>query len=250
MKVSYNWLKEFLEGAPAPKELGRALTMTGTEVESLTESGAALNNVVVAEIISCGQHPNADRLKLCEVKTATDKYSIVCGASNMKAGDKVALALIGAELPGGVKIKKSKIRGVESQGMMCSEVELGIKDTSEGILILPPAAPLGANINDALSLGDAMMEIGVTPNRSDLLSIRGVAREASAVTDAKLKEKSFSAWIQEGSDLASTRCYQGVKSGKTPSNAYARDTTAQCRRRVALAGYRLADLINQTLGKP
>lgn len=196
MKVSYNWLKEFLDGAPVPKELGRALTMTGTEVESLAESGASLNNVVVAEIISCAQHPNADRLKLCEVKTATDKYSIVCGASNMKAGDRVALALIGAELPGGVKIKKSKIRGVESQGMMCSEVELGIKDTSEGILILPPAAPLGASINDALSLGDALMEIGVTPNRSDLLSIRGVAREASAVTGAKLKEKTFS--LEEG----------------------------------------------------
>ncbi|OGP23775.1 MAG: phenylalanine--tRNA ligase subunit beta [Deltaproteobacteria bacterium GWB2_55_19] len=191
MKVSYNWLKEFLDAAPAPRELARALTMTGTEVESLVESGGTLNNVVVAEIVSCSQHPNADRLKLCEVKTATDKYSIVCGASNMKAGDRVALALIGAELPGGVKIKKSKIRGVESQGMMCSEVELGIKDTSDGILILSPDAPLGANINDALSLGDALMEIGVTPNRSDLLSVRGIAREASAVTDARLKEKTF-----------------------------------------------------------
>lgn len=189
MLFSYNWLKEYLDRIPEPKALADSLTMSGTEVESVTPAGARLSNVVTAQVLSCEKHPNADKLKLCSVRTDSEEYSIVCGASNMKPGDKVVLALSGAELPGGVKIKKSKIRGIESQGMMCSEVELGIKDTSNGIMILSQETPLGKDITDWLGLDDFMMEVGVTPNRADLLSVRGLAREISAVTGAAFKDK-------------------------------------------------------------
>ncbi|MBI5643578.1 MAG: phenylalanine--tRNA ligase subunit beta [Deltaproteobacteria bacterium] len=237
MLFSYNWLKEYIENLPLPVELARALTMSGTEVESITASGAELNNVVTAEILSCAPHPNADRLQLCEVKTDAANYSIVCGARNMKAGDRVALALPGAELPGGIKIKKSKIRGVESQGMMCSEVELGIKDTSSGIMILPEDTPLGQDINTILNLKDYMMEVGITPNRADLLSIKGLSREIGAVTAAAFKAKEVklieggmatdelvSVSIEDGSPCRrySARVVEGVKIGPSPEALKAR----------------------------
>ncbi|MBI5492240.1 MAG: phenylalanine--tRNA ligase subunit beta [Deltaproteobacteria bacterium] len=180
-----------MEKLPSPKELADALTMAGVEVESITRTGAELNNVITARILSCAPHPNADRLQLCEVATDSQKYSIVCGARNMKAGDRVALALPGAKLPNGVIIKKSKIRGVESEGMMCSEVEMGIKETSEGIMILPEDTPLGADINKVLGPPDFLLEVGITPNRADLLSIRGLAREISAVLGLGFKDKSI-----------------------------------------------------------
>ena len=191
MLFSYNWLKEYLVKLPEPKALAEALTMSGTEVESVKPVGAGLTNVITAQILSCEKHPNADKLQLCSVKTDAAEFSIVCGARNMKAGDKVALALPGAELPGGVKIKKSKIRGVESGGMMCSEVELGIKDTSSGIMILPEDTPLGVEVAKALGLDDFLLEVSVTPNRPDLLSVRGLAREIAAVTGAVFKDKTF-----------------------------------------------------------
>ncbi|MBE7414300.1 MAG: phenylalanine--tRNA ligase subunit beta [Deltaproteobacteria bacterium] len=190
MLFSYNWLKEYLEGAPPARELAERLTMTGTEIESVAETGGGFTNVITAQVVECEKHPNADKLSLCKVRTGKEELAIVCGAKNMKPGDKVALALPGAELPGGFKIKKSKIRGVESQGMMCSEVELGLKDTSEGIMILPEDAPLGVDFRTILG-ADFMMEAGITPNRADLLSIRGMAREAAAVTQAVFKEKEF-----------------------------------------------------------
>ncbi|MBI5469490.1 MAG: phenylalanine--tRNA ligase subunit beta [Deltaproteobacteria bacterium] len=190
MLFSYNWLKEYLDRLPEPKVLADALTMSGTEVESVTPTGARLTNVVTAQVLSCDKHPNADKLQLCSVKTDTEEFSIVCGAKNMLPGDKVVLALAGAELPGGIKIKRSKIRGVESQGMMCSEVELGIKDTSNGIMILPEDTPLGKDITGVLGLDDFMMEVGITPNRADLLSVRGLSREVAAVTGATFRDKS------------------------------------------------------------
>src|SRR4030065_1028988 len=128
-----------------PSELAERLTMPGTEIESVTKTGANFTGVVTAQVITVDKHPNADKLSVCRVKTDKDEFGIVCGARNMKPGDKVALALIGAELPGGFMIKRSKIRGVESEGMMCSEVELGLKDTSDGILILSQSTPLGVD---------------------------------------------------------------------------------------------------------
>src|SRR3990172_11088688 len=152
MRFSFNWLKEFVDIALSPVELADKLTMAGIEVESVHNPGAEISGVYVAEVVTVGKHPNADRLSLCEVKINDKVYSIVCGAKNMKSGDKVALALDGARLPKGVVIKQSKIRGVESRGKMCSEVELGLAETSEGIMILPSDAKLGVDIKDALDL--------------------------------------------------------------------------------------------------
>ncbi len=194
MRVSCNWLKEYVDRLPEPNVLGNMLTMSGTEVESITTLAPAISGVITAEVLSVAKHPNADRLSLCEVNIGrgSETLSIVCGAKNMKPGDKVALARIGAELPGGFKIKASKIRGVESQGMICSEVELGLKDASDGIMILPDDTLLGLDLKEALSLNDYMLELGVTPNRADLLSVRGVAREISALTKEPLKDKPLS----------------------------------------------------------
>lgn len=128
MKVSYNWLKEYVKKLPPPDELAKQLTMAGLEVEGIEALDKGVSGVVTAQILSVEKHPNADRLSFCKVKTDKGIHSIVCGARNMKDGDKVALALPGATLPGGIKIEKTKIRGIESEGMMCSEVELGLKD--------------------------------------------------------------------------------------------------------------------------
>lgn len=190
MLFSYNWLREYLEGAPTPSELAEKFTMSGTEIESVTKTGANFTGVVTAQVVTVDKHPNADKLSFCRVRTDKSEFAIVCGAKNMKPGDKVALALTGAELPGDFKIKRSKIRGVESEGMMCSEVELGLKDTSDGIMILPPDTPLGVDFSSLIG-SDFIFEAGVTPNRADLLSIKGMAREAAAITGAVFHDKDF-----------------------------------------------------------
>lgn len=220
MLFSYNWLKEYLSDIPPAHELAKALTMSGTEIESVTPVGSTLSNVVTAEVVTRDKHPNADRLSLCTVSTGSETYSIVCGANNMKPGDRVVLALTGAELPGGIKIKRSKIRGVESQGMMCSEVELGLKDTSEGIMILPQETPLGADINTVLGLGDFMLEAGITPNRADLLSVRGLAREISAVTGARLTDKAT--LVSEGDKDAGESATVSIEDGAPCSQYFGR----------------------------
>ncbi len=186
MLYSYNWLSEYLSEIPPPEDLAHQLTMAGVEVESLRRLGAGIKGVVTAKILTREPHPNADRLSLCTVTTGGEEHQIVCGATNMKPGDAVALALPGAVLPGGFKIKKSKIRGVVSGGMMCSGAELGMEEESEGILILPPETPLGMDIREVLGLDDVIFEISITPNRGDVLSIKGLAREIAAITGADL----------------------------------------------------------------
>ena len=192
MLASYNWIKEFTPTNLSVEELGHMLTMAGGEIEGIESSGVDLNGVVTARIVSKGPHPNADKLSLCRVVTSeeegSEELTIVCGASNMESGDKVALARHGARLPGGVKIKRGKIRGERSEGMLCSEVELGLASESGGIMILPEDTPLGLDFNDTLPEGDAIFDIGVTPNRSDLLSIRGIARDVSAITSTPFSD--------------------------------------------------------------
>ena len=188
MKFSYNWLKEYAAFDIPAVEFASRLTMAGIEVEEAHELGAGISAVVVAELLSVGTHPNADRLSLCEVGTSDDTFSIVCGAKNMKAGDKVALALHGARLPGIGTLKRSKIRGVVSEGMICSEVELGLAGTSDGVMILPPDLRPGEDLREALKLDDYVFEVGVTPNRPDCLSVRGLAREAAAVFGRSFKD--------------------------------------------------------------
>jgi phenylalanyl-tRNA synthetase beta chain len=187
MKVSLNWLKDYVEIRMDPKDLSHLLTMAGLEVEGVTSTGEGLEKVVVAEIRSVRGHPNADRLSLVEVKTHQESFSIVCGATNIKAGQRVPLALVGARLPNGVEIKRSKIRGVLSEGMLCSAIELGLGQEASGIMILSPEVPLGAGLGDALGLKDTVLDISVTPNRPDCLCVIGVAREIAALTRQNMK---------------------------------------------------------------
>ena len=187
MIVTYNWLKEFVDFDVQPDELAALLTMLGLEVESMEKLGNGLDDVVVALVEEKRQHPNADKLSLCRVNNGSEVLDVVCGAQNFSQGDTVVLAQIGATLPGDFKIKRSKIRGEESCGMLCSEKELGLAEESAGIMVLTPGvAPLGTPVFTALGLKDTIFEIGLTPNRSDCLSLIGIARDIAAKLDLKL----------------------------------------------------------------
>lgn len=187
MKVSLNWIKDYVEIRTGLKELTNLLTMAGLEVEGASPVGEGLEKVVVAEIESIRKHPNADRLSLVQAKTDRETFSIVCGATNIKEGQKVPLALVGARLPGGIEIKRSKIRGVTSDGMLCSETELGLGQDASGIMILPASVPLGVELSEAIGLKDTVLDISITPNRPDCLCIIGVAREIAALTHQRVK---------------------------------------------------------------
>jgi phenylalanyl-tRNA synthetase beta chain len=192
MKVSLNWIKDYVEIQMDLKDLTHLLTMAGLEVEGATSVGEGLEKVVVAEILSIRNHPNADRLRLVEAKTHQETFSIVCGATNIREGQRVPLALIGARLPNGVEIKRSKIRGVTSNGMLCSETELGLGQDASGIMILPPKVPLGGELNEALGVKDIVLDISITPNRPDCLCVIGIAREIAALTHRKMRYPSSS----------------------------------------------------------
>ncbi len=182
MKILYSWLKEFVDTRLSPAGVQEALTMAGVEVSSCRFLGDGLDNVVTVRILDQTRHPNADKLSLCRVTDGASEYGIVCGAPNMKPGDVVALAKVGAKLPNGMEIKKAKIRGQSSEGMLCSERELGLSEESAGIMILPPDAPLGRPLAAAIGLDDWLLEVEITPNRGDCLSVLGVAREIAAIT--------------------------------------------------------------------
>jgi len=186
LKILYTWLKEFIDTRLSPAQVQEALTMAGVEVSSCRFLGDGFDQVVTARILEKNPHPNADRLSLCRVTDGSIEYGIVCGAKNMKAGDAVALAKVGAVLPNGVEIKKAKIRGYASEGMLCSEQELKLAEESAGILILPEDVPAGLPLADALGLSDWLLEVEITPNRGDCLSVLGVARELASVTGEKV----------------------------------------------------------------
>ncbi|MEP7014019.1 MAG: phenylalanine--tRNA ligase subunit beta [Verrucomicrobiota bacterium] len=187
MKFSVNWLREFVDLTASVDALAELLTLAGVEIEAIEQRGASLDNVVVARITTSAQHPNADRLSVCEVDDGSGtKRQIVCGATNYKAGDKVPLALPGAKLPNGLVIKKSKLRGVESEGMLCSPIELGLGDDTSGLLILSPEANIGVPMGD-LFPADTILDVEITPNRGDLLSHFGIAREIAGLTGKKIK---------------------------------------------------------------
>ena len=184
MKISLQWLQEWVNHGLEPKALGHALTMAGFELEGIHAAAPAFEGVVVAEIQSATPHPQADKLRVCEVSVgaASPALQIVCGAANARAGLKTALAMVGAQLPGDLKIKAAKLRGVESAGMLCSAKELGLSEASEGIIELPADAPVGTTLRDYLALDDTVLELAVTPNRGDAMSLRGIAREVAALT--------------------------------------------------------------------
>jgi phenylalanyl-tRNA synthetase beta chain len=185
MKFSVNWLREFVEFPPSIDALAELLTMSGVEIEGIQKRGADFDKVVVAQIMDSKPHPNADRLTVCVVDDGTGtKRQIVCGAKNYRVGDKVPLALPGAELTGGLKIRASKLRGVESEGMLCSAKELGVAEDAAGLLILSPEAKIGTPIRDLFPL-DTILDVEITPNRGDLLSHFGLAREIAALTNKR-----------------------------------------------------------------
>ena len=187
MLLSINWLKDFIPLDVSADDLAERLIMAGIEVEQITPIGAEWDNIVVGEILDIKTHPQADKLLLTTVKAGDRNFPVVCGAPNIQVGQKVPLALEGAALPSGIKIKAAKIRGEISQGMLCSEPELALGDDASGIMILPAAAPPGIALADYLGLSDTVLELSVTPNRPDCLSVIGMAREISALIEVPMK---------------------------------------------------------------
>jgi phenylalanyl-tRNA synthetase beta chain len=181
MKVSEQWLREWVNPRIDSDELVEQLTMAGLEVDGIEPVAGEFKGVVVAEIQQAEQHPDADKLRVCQVSNGAEIFQVVCGAANARAGIKVALAEVGAVLPGSFKIKKAKLRGVESHGMLCGADEIGLGEKSEGIMELPADAPIGADIRCYLKLEDNVIDIDLTPNRGDCLSIAGLAREVGVL---------------------------------------------------------------------
>lgn len=185
MKFSEQWLREWVNPDLNTEDLGHQLTMAGLEVDAIEPVAPDFKGVVIGKILSCEKHPDADKLQVCQVdvgEQSDEPLQIVCGAKNARADLLVACAMIKAVLPGDFKIKKSKLRGVISQGMLCSEKELGLADSAEGIMELPLDAPVGTDIRDYLQLDDVSIELGVTPNRGDCFCLAGVARETGVFT--------------------------------------------------------------------
>jgi phenylalanyl-tRNA synthetase beta chain len=187
MLVSIKWLKDYVDIDLTAAQLADKLTMAGLEVDEIKTIKPAFSGVIVARIISVKSHPSADKLSLCEVSDGKQNYPIVCGAKNIKAGDIVPLAKIGATIPGGFTIKSSVLRGEKSDGMLCSEAELEIGDDESGIMQLSQKLTLGLPLEQAIDLDDTVLDVGITPNRADCLSMIGIAREVAALTGKKIK---------------------------------------------------------------
>ena len=233
MNVTLDWLKTYIDFDLSPSELSDRLTMLGIEVESIKQLGSGLEGVVVGSVSSIRPHPNADKLVLCQVDVGeAEELQIVCGAPNAREGMLAPVATIGATLPIGLTIKSAKLRGETSQGMLCSEKELGLSDDAAGLMELPTGTPLGTTLSEALRLDDVVFELEITPNRPDCLSLIGVAREIRAETGNPLKLpsgdlKESETDIQEltsvtinAPDLCpryAARVIQGVKVGESPA---------------------------------
>lgn len=181
MKFSEQWLRSWVSPQVSRDELVARLSMAGLEVDSVTPVAGAFSGVVVGEVLSTEQHPDADKLRVCQVSNGSETFQVVCGAPNVRPGLKIPFAMIGAELPGDFKIKKAKLRGVESFGMLCSASELQISDENAGLMELAADAPVGQDIRAYLGLDDVVIELGLTPNRGDCLNMSGLAREVGAL---------------------------------------------------------------------
>lgn len=257
MKLSLSWLNEFLPLTQSVPEIVEALTFAGIEVEDVQQRGADFDKIIVAQIDSFEPHPNADRLSVCRVNDGSSlPRQVVCGAKNFRTGDKVPLALPGALLPGGVKIKASKLRGVESEGMLCSSKELNLAEDSTGLLILPDDTPIGAPLSDIFP-PDTVLEVEVTPNRPDLLSHYGIARELAALLNlspaklpetsalpGKLREDSTVVRLEalDGCPFYAARVIRGIRVEQSP---------AWLRQKLEAAGFRsinnVVDVTNYVL---
>lgn len=269
MLVPLEWLKEYVDIDISTKELADRLTMTGTKVEAIEDIGKNIQNVVVGKILSVEPHPNADKLVICKVDVGKDVIQVVTGAPNVQAGQLVPVALHGALLPGGIKIKTGKLRGEISQGMMCSGEELGLTDAdypgaeADGIMILNEDYPLGMDIKEALQLGGEVIEFEITSNRPDCLSVLGIAREAAVATKKAVKYPKIE--VQKGIGSIEGEASVIVEDGKLCPRYCARlvkdvkigPSPLWMRRRLAAAGVRpinnIVDITNYVmleLGQP
>jgi phenylalanyl-tRNA synthetase beta chain len=186
VRISEQWLREWVNPGLSSQELADQITMAGLEVDALEPVAGDFSGVVVAEILSAEPHPDADKLRVCEVSLGDTRCRIVCGAPNARAGLRAPLATVGAVLPGDFNIKAAKLRGVESQGMLCAAAELGLSEDNDGLMELAADAPVGEDLRSYLGLDDHTIEIGLTPNRSDCLGIAGIAREVALLNDLPL----------------------------------------------------------------
>jgi phenylalanyl-tRNA synthetase beta chain len=263
VKITYSWLNEFTPLNQTPAELAQRLTLSGLEVESMAPVAPPFHGVVVGEVLECGRHPDADKLSLCQVTTdGKDRLGIVCGARNVRAGLKVAVAKVGAELPGGLAIKRTKIRGVESNGMLCSARELGLGEEHDGIMELPASLALDVDVRKALDLDDTVLEVNATPNRGDCMSVFGIARDYTAAHEhrylkapvspvAAVHDSVFPVRIESASNcpIFGSRVIRGVRADAT-SPAWLRERL----RRVGLASISpIVDVTNYVmmdLGQP
>ncbi|MCF6752314.1 phenylalanine--tRNA ligase subunit beta [Stutzerimonas degradans] len=193
MKFSEQWLRSWVNPQVSRDELVARLSMVGLEVDAVTPVAGMFSGVVVGQVLSVEQHPDADKLRVCQVSNGVETFQVVCGAPNVRAGLKIPFAMIGAVLPGDFKIKKAKLRGIESNGMLCSETELQIGNDDSGLMELLDDAPVGRDFRDYMGLDDATIEIGLTPNRGDCLSLAGLAREVGAIYDVAVNVPSVPA---------------------------------------------------------
>ena len=205
MKFSESWLRQSVDPAISVEDLVSQVTMAGLEVDGVEAAAPRISGVVVGEIISVQQHPDADKLRVCQVLGASEQFQVVCGAPNARVGIKVPFATVGALLPGGFKIKKAKLRGVESFGMLCAQDELGLGDEASGLWELPTDAPVGIDLVEYLDLDDMIIEVDLTPNRGDCLSIRGLAREVGVLNKADVTVQDCSAVKATISDVVSVK---------------------------------------------
>lgn len=203
MNISTTWLREWVNPDVSDEVLAEKLTMAGLEVDGIAPVAPSFDGVVVGQVVSCEKHPNADKLSLCQVNIGqSDNLQIICGAPNVKQALKVVVATVGSKLPNGLKIKKAKLRGVESCGMLCSEAELGISDSHEGIMELSSDATLGESVRIHLDLDDQIIELDITPNRGDCFSVLGVAREVCASYDLTMPSPTYKAEEKGNTDFA------------------------------------------------
>src|SRR3954470_24761393 len=215
MFVSYKWLQDYVDlSGISAAELADKITKSGIEVEGVEKKSEGLKGVVIGHVLECEKHPDADKLNKCLVDIgAEEPVQIICGAPNVGKGQKVAVATVGAVLPGNFKIKKAKLRGEVSHGMICSLQELGFeaklvaKEYSEGIFVFPSDVEVGADALQQLTLDDAVLELGLTPNRADALSMLGVAHEVAAILnrDVKYPEISYVSTGEKASDAVKVK---------------------------------------------
>ncbi len=263
MLLNLSWLREFVPYEGTAEALGAKLTMVGLELDGLSRPFAALAPFVVGHVAECGKHPEAEKLSVCRVDVGDEVLDIVCGAPNVAKGQKVAVVRVGDTLPNGLTIKAARLRGAPSHGMICSEAELGLSDDHDGILVLDPASPVGARLVDVLGLDDEVLDISITPNRGDCLSVLGLARETAAVfglpltpPPLELAEAGFDASHEvalEASDASLCSLYHG----RIIEGAVTAKSPASVRYRLQSIGVRaISNLVDATnyilmeLGQP